>query len=116
VADLGPTFLIRSLLGTRSRASRTLAASSQLIIGRSFSRAFEREADEDGWKYLVAANINPHGFIDSLEKIKKYETSRRIQSSALSTHPATQERIEKLQARWKKLQVKTGFVEMAPAP
>jgi predicted Zn-dependent protease len=44
---------------------------------QSFSRDFEREADEVGWDYLVSAGIDPRGMIDFFETMKREQEKNR---------------------------------------
>lgn len=66
-----------------------------------YSRKYEYEADNQGWKYVNAAHINPRGMISFFEKLQKqYEkNSRSDVSEILSTHPATAERIKNLKSK-----------------
>ena len=79
----------------------------------SNSRSFENEADETGWDYLVNAKMNPKGLISFFETLKKeHETEvestvkESIDLSFLSTHPDTQNRIDHLKQKEKKLNQK----------
>jgi len=93
---------------------------SEILLHQTFSRDYEREADETGWKYLVAANIDPSGFIDCLKKLKKdidQQGLAQLEHSAFSSHPPTEERIQRLERKWKKLKHQTGFVDLSkPEP
>lgn len=112
VQDEGPAFILSNIFGKKSGAMGSLVVGSQFVVGRSFSKEFEREADDAGWKYLVAANINPHGLIDALTKLKEVEDRHGgAPPTILSTHPATERRIDKLEANWRKLEKKTAFFE-----
>ena len=107
----GPAYILGNIFGTRSTVG-TLVLGSQFVVGRTYSKEFEREADESGWKYLIAANINPHGFIDAMTKLKEFEDRHGgAPPTILSTHPATEKRIDRLEAHWKELKRKTGFVD-----
>jgi len=89
----------------------SLAKTSTFVMGQTFSREYEREADSEGWNYLVAANINPHGFIDALAKLHQFEF-KHFHGAILSDHPPTEDRIAKLELKWRDLPQKTGFVEL----
>ncbi len=76
-----------------------LGLGSGILVVQGFSRQYEAEADAVGWKYLVAANINPHGLIESFEKLKAEEDKMgfgHLGTSAFDSHPALSWRIETL--------------------
>jgi predicted Zn-dependent protease len=80
------------------------------LISQSFSRKHESEADDVGWDYLVAANVNPHGMIDMFKKLNEGEFPEPGALEAFSSHPALQKRIRHLEERWEKLPGKTDFL------
>jgi predicted Zn-dependent protease len=52
-----------------------------------------------------------------LGKLRDYEAASKdvqIMPRAFSSHPALDKRITRLEAKWKKLPRKTGFVELKP--
>ena len=63
------------------------------------SRQHEFEADEIGFNYLVAANIDPQGAITFYKKLDELEGGRSSAASFLSSHPPTPERISRLLER-----------------
>lgn len=71
-----------------------------------FSRDAETQADEEGLRRLVAARISPHGMPDFFAKLAKKE-SGRPDLSMLSTHPASAERMKKLQEEIRQLPAHT---------
>jgi Zn-dependent protease with chaperone function len=100
--------------GNRATGS-LLGVGSGLLVTRGFSRQHEAEADAVGWEYLVAANINPHGLIESFEKLQAEEDKMRLGHlgmSAFDTHPALSWRIATLDKKWKKLDRTNGFIEL----
>jgi predicted Zn-dependent protease len=89
-----------------------LTDGSQLLLRQSYSRDFEREADDAGWQYLLKANIDPRGMIRFFDRLKKEEQKYPQLSGSLQlldTHPATDERMKRLEEKWKKLERKDGF-------
>jgi predicted Zn-dependent protease len=86
-----------------------------LLVVKGFSQEYEFEADDVGWKYLLAAKVNPHGMIETLSKLKEYEDKQKdldVLPGAFSSHPATAKRIKKLENKWKKVKDKSQFVEL----
>lgn len=115
LSGAGPYLVVKVLFGDSGGLLSLIGNSSQVLVQQSFSRDYEREADDCAWKYLVAANIDPRGFIDCLKKFKVQEEKEKagvhLEVRALNTHPPTEERIQRLEAKWKKLKRKSGFIE-----
>ncbi|MEO8096309.1 MAG: M48 family metallopeptidase [Acidobacteriota bacterium] len=60
----------------------------------TFSRAFEKEADNLGLQYMYKTGYDPVAFVDFFEKIQAMEkTKRGTISQMFSTHPMTDDRI-----------------------
>jgi len=83
-----------------------------LLINQGYSRQFESEADDLGFDMLVAADIDPKGLAQFFQKLMVKETQllAKIEDEdqrsvieaglgCLSSHPATQTRINNLQER-----------------
>ncbi|MGC3958676.1 MAG: M48 family metallopeptidase [Verrucomicrobiota bacterium] len=122
ISSAGLFLVIQTMVGDVSGIVAVLANNSAFLLDRKFSRDFERESDNHGWDYLLAANIKPEGMIVFFKKMEaevkrlrekmKEATSIDIDPGALevlSTHPATDERMKNLQAKWDKLAKKTGY-------
>jgi len=94
-----------------------LGMGSGILVIQGFSRQNEAEADAVGWKYLVAANINPHGLIESFEKLKVEEDKfgfGRFVPQSLNSHPALSWRIATLDKKWKALGRTNEFIDLPP--
>lgn len=64
-----------------------------------FSRSAEKEADYLGLEYMYKTGYDPTAFISFFEKIQAQEKKKPGKLAvAFSTHPPTQDRIEKTQA------------------
>jgi Zn-dependent protease with chaperone function len=117
IAAAGPLVIFGLFLHSRSGAGNLLALGSGLMIYQGFSQEYETEADDVGWKYLVAANIDPRGMIRTFQKLKASEDSMgfsHLMPEAFASHPALAKRIARLEGKWKKLDRKTGFLELPP--
>jgi beta-barrel assembly-enhancing protease len=115
INNVGIFALLSATVGDVSALAGTFANLGGELASLSNSRAFENEADETGWDYLVKAKINPSGFISFFETLKKEnekETAidstlnKSIDLSFLSTHPDTQDRIDNLKKKEKNNQYK----------
>ncbi|MEY2408487.1 MAG: hypothetical protein QOF48_1157 [Verrucomicrobiota bacterium] len=114
-AGLGLT--LSALFGDADGLVSVLTDGSQFLLNQKFSRDFEREADDTGWDYLVAAHVDPRGMIDFFETIKAEQEKSAAghlanQFDFLVTHPATDERMKHLRARWKAMPRKDGFKDL----
>ncbi len=97
----GRTYLVAMLFGDFI-GSAAIIAGTNAMLGSSFSRKLETEADDYGLEIIGKSGISAKGMADFLELINKGET----ESSAmrfLSTHPVTSERIAKFRAAMSQL-------------
>jgi predicted Zn-dependent protease len=82
------------------------------LASLSNSRAFETEADETGWSYLLAAHVNPKGMISFFETLDKEKHSKMEgYMSFMSTHPETKERIKNLKEKLKENPVNFKLID-----
>jgi Zn-dependent protease with chaperone function len=120
IQSAGLVLLAQALFGDLEGLLALAAEGGTRLLDLRFSRDFEREADDAGWEYLTTAGIDPTGLISFFEKLKADERDQLGSAadaadtlSFLSTHPASQERIERLRRkleevrgrRWKALDV-----------
>jgi predicted Zn-dependent protease len=114
ISTAGPLMICRVFLGGGGGALSLIGAGTALVTAAGFSQEYETEADDAGWRYLVAANIDPRGMAEMFRKMKQTESaSGDIQMpQALSTHPALDKRIRRLEAKWAKLRSKAGFLTL----
>ena len=115
VSSAGPLAVCRLFAGSRGGVLGLLGASSQLLLVQSFSQEYELEADAVGWDYLVAAHIDPRAEPAMLRKLEAVERELPfgVGPHAFSSHPATEKRIQRLEAKWKTLKDKSGFIQFA---
>lgn len=108
VKSMGMYFLFQFFFHDVKDLLGVLTSNTRYLIGQKFSRDYEREADETGWQYLIVADVNPRGMITFFEKLKQEQDGNvagAVQESLafMSTHPATSERIARLEAKAKEL-------------
>lgn len=122
IEALGLSMIVQTIVGDASGLVALASEGSETLLRQKFSRDTEREADDAGWDLLVSANIDPRGMIDFFRTMQA-ELAKNASTAAtdsglsfLSTHPATAERIERLEAKWEKLPAKTGFTTLPPVP
>jgi beta-barrel assembly-enhancing protease len=114
ISSVGPYLLFRLFVEGGGGVVGVLGGSSQLLIHQGFSQDYELEADSAAWDYLVAARIDPRALASML---KKLDEEQRIfdklpglkEPSAFSSHPTTEKRIRRLEAKWRKLKDKSAF-------
>jgi predicted Zn-dependent protease len=111
----GLLVLVQAALGDANGLLALAADASRYLLEQKFSRDFEREADDNGWLYLVESNIDPRGMTRFFEKLKRLTATSPAMENSLSlinTHPATQERIDRLAEKWNQLPKKSGFADL----
>ena len=121
IGSAGVFLLVQALLGDASGLTAVLADGSRYLLQQKYSRDFEREADDTGWQYLLDARIDPRGMIDFFQKLKTAQENipggAVMESmSFLSTHPATQERIQRLEEKWKQVPAGASFEALENTP
>lgn len=97
----GTLVLMQFLFGDIEALSTVFIEGGTSLLFLKNSRDHEREADVEGWAYLVEAGISPKGFITFFEKLENWKPKELIEGSEealslLSTHPMTKERVEYL--------------------
>lgn len=121
IASAGPMAVMNVFVRSRSGLLTLLGAGSGLVVMQGFSQEYETEADDVGWNYLVAANIDPRGSIRMFKKFRALDQGEGglHLPQALQSHPALDKRISRLEAKWRRLPDKTGFLvftNRVPAP
>jgi predicted Zn-dependent protease len=114
LSSAGPYILCRVFMRGNSGLMGVLAGSSQLLVCQTFSQEYELEADDVGWQLLLAARIDPRGLPEMLKKLNVAQERMklaRLAPQAFSSHPATDKRIRRLEAKWQRLKDKSGFIE-----
>lgn len=117
ISAAGPLVIFGVFFHSRDQTLDVLSSGSGLLVTQGFSQQYELEADDFGWKYLLAADIDPHGMIDMFKKLKAFDArfkAAELLPQAFSSHPALDKRIARLESRWAKLPHKSGFLQLAP--
>jgi len=71
--------------------SALLAAAPAVLAQAAYSRDFEREADDDARRLMLAAGIKPRVMVAFFERVAKEQPSQM--PIAIASHPANEERI-----------------------
>jgi beta-barrel assembly-enhancing protease len=115
ISAVGPFLVFQIFMRGRSGVMAVVGGGSALLVEQSFSQEYEKEADEVGWAYLVAANIDPRGMISVFRKLKAAEAAQGnvglLLPTAFQSHPDVNKRIARLEAKWNRLPRKSGFIE-----
>ena len=85
------TLLAVALLGDLSAISSTAAAVPATLVQTSYSRAFEREADAQAYRWMALAGVPPHRLRDLLLRVEALP-GNGADWGYLSTHPPSRER------------------------
>ena len=116
ISSAGPFLVLRVFLGSRRGMGGMLASASDLLVRQGFSREYEIEADDVGWEIMVASGVNPQGMTTALTKLKAHEDREAKHDAvdrAFSSHPALEKRLARLDKKWKKRRVKSGFLDLS---
>lgn len=91
---LTSSMMISFVISDLSSISGLILSKIDMLHNLSFGRNFEREADEEGMKLLVANHIPASGMRSLLLTLKEAAEDEPRSISFLSTHPLTEERLE----------------------
>lgn len=102
--------VVGAVLGDVSGILATLSTAAPILLNQSYSRGFEKQADVLGFALLRKANIDPSGLVSFFVRLKKQEEEQlakienedaremlRKVMAYVSTHPATDTRINNLE-------------------
>ena len=95
IQDTSTGLLLSAMAGDVTGSMAFGMKSARTLALLEYSRGEEEEADREGMKLILAAGIDPQGMIRFFETLKKYDKMPQFLKYA-STHPATDDRIEKL--------------------
>lgn len=74
----------------------------------SYSRQDEEEADAEGIKMMIAANLDPEAMVSFFQTIKEKNVRLKI-PQYISTHPDTEQRISKIKSLKAQLELNSTF-------
>jgi predicted Zn-dependent protease len=110
ITSAGIALTVQALIGDAGGLLATLATAAPFLLTQKYSRGFETDADQRGFALLTRASVDPRGMVRFFERMKQEEEKVRekIREQAgdsaadalaklpefLSTHPATDSRIE----------------------
>ncbi len=85
-------------------SSSQLGAIGETLMNANYSRKQENQADDYGYEFLVANDLNPWGMVTAFEKLSSMEGSdaQSYIQKMFSSHPDTKKRIERMSKRAKK--------------
>ena len=86
--------------------------SARVLGSLSYSRGFESEADSEGVRMLMAADIDPAGMIDFFEKLRASEGNLQSATRYLNSHPLAVDRVDNLKKLIASIPHKTRPVEL----
>ena len=114
ISSSGPLIVFGVFLRSRDGLLNVLSTGSGVMIAQGFSQSYETEADDVGWKYLVAANIDPRGMTSMFRKFKIQEAKETGPGlpQAFSSHPALNKRIARLEGKEKRLSPRADFLRL----
>lgn len=115
IASAGLYLTVQAALGDASGLLATLAGAAPFLLSQKYSRSFENEADAQGFDLLQRAHIDGRGMVTFFNKVKSEEEKMRAKAREqlgegagavltetpefLSTHPATDSRIEHMREK-----------------
>lgn len=115
LASAGMFLTVQVVLGDASGVLGTIAGATPFLLSQKYSRGFENEADSEGFELLQRARVDGRGMVSFFEKVKAEEARLREKAREevgdaagtvlteipefLSTHPATDSRIERMRKK-----------------
>ncbi len=98
MTSVGLFTAVQVVIGDASALVQILARQGMHLITQKYSRDAERDADALGWEYMTEAGFDPRGMLNFFETLRRLEGQGGGDGvlSFLSTHPTTEDRIERL--------------------
>nr|WP_315170558.1 M48 family metallopeptidase [uncultured Flavobacterium sp.] len=92
--NLSGYLFISTILGDVNGVMAVLGDNVNTLQSLSFSREFEREADEEGFDIVTKNHVNPKGMVTLFQRLQKGHSIEMPEF--LSTHPVTKDRIQSI--------------------
>lgn len=89
--EIGMEVALSVALSNSSGAATQVAGISRQIIGLSYSRSQEREADLGGLDYMVKAGFDPWQMVKTMQMLEAEQKAKQIEF--FSTHPSPENRV-----------------------
>lgn len=128
IGATGIYMIAGAVFGDASGLLAVLSGAAPLLLNQSYSRRFETEADVKGFALLQKAHINPSGLASFFKKMIEEEKkqldkvvdkeNQELAKQALkflSTHPASEDRIKKLQSLAEQNPQDIQYLNLQPA-
>lgn len=102
--SLASSFMLTLLVGDVNGVMQAVLSLADNLEGLKFSRAMETEADIEGMKMILASGIDPAAMVRMFQKFEEEKDQAEEGGDEsrwldyLSTHPAGEERVARLQA------------------
>lgn len=93
--DSTVVLVIAAVTGDIASITSLAATIPVVLVEAKYSRDFEREADDYSLQYLRTNDISPRHFADILQRMEQSAPARSEVPGYLSTHPATEERVQR---------------------
>lgn len=126
IGSAGLYVIASAIFGDVNGILAVAAGAAPLLLNQQYSRGFETESDVEGFKLLQRANIDPRGLASFFDKLMQEEKNvldniedgdtRRVIEGALgflSTHPASEKRIQKLQILLRDVQGRHDYINLS---
>ena len=97
--NLGVGVLVAGALGDFVSISSLAASVPTVLLQLQYSRSFELEADDFALDLLEHAGLPPRALAGALERMTTFRGEAPDRLAYFSTHPATAQRIERIEAR-----------------
>lgn len=92
--NLSGYLFISTVLGDVNGVMAVIGDNVNTLQSLSFSREYEREADEEGFAIVTKNNVNPKGMVTLFQRLQKEHSIEMPEF--LSTHPVTKDRIQSI--------------------
>lgn len=103
LSSVSTYLLVSVFLGDASGLIAVLADQGSFLLRQSYSREYELDADNAAFEALVKSKIDPRGLLGFFQSLLDKSNSKLEENLEwISTHPATQHRIDNILKRYEK--------------